>query len=337
MTRSKIIISVLLAASVAAVLPPPLAEAMTLSPPMFDFTVNPGDVIKDVIRIYNEDPFPLVLSPREFNFTAKQGDETEGAPEFYPEDEVRNGHELAPWLTVDAPTTFTLQPSERYNIPITIVVPPDAAPGGYFGAVNFGTVGGEKEGEGPQIGVIASTTTLFFLRVNGDVKESLDIAEFRADKPKYASLPVDFSVRVQNGGNVHLRPTGNIFIKDMFGRQVASLPVNPDFRTVLPGSARRFDASWFRRRLPSGTSEYAAQWRNFAIGKYQAQLVLSFGGRNSFQTATVEFWVFPWMVLLTLAGVLVLAWLLVRFGLRGYEQRVIRRYEERMKKANKNN
>jgi hypothetical protein len=52
------------------------AHAMTISPPDFNITVNPGDVIRDVLHVYNEDPFPVTLKPSLLNFTFSPGDET---------------------------------------------------------------------------------------------------------------------------------------------------------------------------------------------------------------------------------------------------------------------
>lgn len=302
-------------------------HAMTISPPNFDFTVNPGDEIRDVLRVHNEDPFAIELKPSLFNFTFKAGDETEGIPDFYPADETRNGHELATWITFESEAAFTLAPQERANIPFTIKIPEDAQPGGHYGAIHLGTVQEEKEGTQPEIGILASTSALIFLRVNGDVRDTLEIRDFSADKSTYGSLPATFAVRTENSGSTHLRPTGNIFITDTFGRQVASLQVNAEFRSVLPGSVRRFETDWFRKRLPPGTSEYAQQWRNFAFGRYTATLVLNYGAQNQLITAATDFWVFPWMVILTVLAAFVAVILTFRYGIAGYNTMVIRRYE----------
>src|SRR5262245_26654684 len=80
----------------------PSASALTVSPPTYSYTLNPGDPVRDVIKLYNESGETITLYPEVFNFTSKEGDETTGTPEFYPADEIRNGHELAPWITMSA-------------------------------------------------------------------------------------------------------------------------------------------------------------------------------------------------------------------------------------------
>lgn len=309
-------------------------HAMTISPPNFDFTVNPGDEIRDVLRVYNEDPFSLELKPSLYNFTFKQGDETSGIPEFYPTGEVRNGHELAPWMTFESDAAFTIAPQERVNIPFTIKIPKDAQPGGHFAAIHLGTVQLEEEGKQPEIGILAATSALIFVRVNGDVRDELSIRDFTADKSTYGHLPAEFTVRAENTGSTHLRPTGNVFITDTFGRQVASLQVNAEFRSVLPGSVRRFETTWVRKRMPPGTSEYVQQWRNFAFGKYTATLVLNYGAQNQLVSAATDFWVFPWMAIVTMLALLIALIVGIRVGVAGYNRMIISRYE-RLKKQQK--
>jgi hypothetical protein len=311
------------------------AEAMTLFPPSFDFTVNPGDTIKDVLRVFNEDPFPITLQPQPYNFTFVAGDETEGTPDFYPAGEVRDGHELAPWIEIEDVGPMVIAPNERVNIPFTIQVPKDAVPGGHFGAVHMATVATDQPVDRPQVGIKAATAVLIFVRVNGERLDALSVEQFSGEKTRYDRLPVDFTVRVSNTGSTHLRPTGNVFITDMLGRQVASIQVNPAFRSVLPGSARRFVETWQKRRLPDDTSEFVKQWRNFAFGKYKATLILNYGPDNNLLSAEYTFWVVPWMALLAYAGGIVLILLVVGYGFRGYNRLVIRRYEA-MKRRQQN-
>lgn len=317
------------ALALAFFLAPKPTHAMTISPPVSDFTVNPGDVIQDVIHVYNEDPFPLTLRPTIYNFTFKEGDEFSGTPDFYAVDEVRNGHELAPWISIDHNETFVLQPQERINIPFVITVPKDATPGGHFGAIHIGLAPTEKEGDEPAVGILASTSSLVFIRVSGDLRDELQLMQFGDNLGAYSHLPVQMPIRFQNTGTTHLRPTGNVLITDMWGKQVASLLVNPgpDYKSILPGMARRFDVSWSRRKLPSGTSEFMQQIKNFAFGPYTATMLVNYSPENRIVTGTYRFWVIPWMALGAIAALIVLGILLLTFGARGYNRMVIRRYE----------
>jgi len=220
-----------------------------------------------------------------------------------------------------------------------IRVPEDAQPGSHFGAIQIMASKPDEIAplEDSGISIERGTSILVFVRVNGDVRDELAVTDF-ATEPRYARLPVDFAIRVKNSGTTHQRPTGNVIIKDMLGRQVASLQINPgpQYRSVLPGSTRRFDVAWIKRRLPEGASEYERQIKNFAFGKYTATMLLNYGTPTEQKviTSVTEFWVLPWMALATYAVILIAAVLILAAGVRAYNRSLIRRYEA-MKKQGK--
>lgn len=329
------ILRVLAAAAFALLLVPRASHAMTISPPVLDFTLNPGDTVSDVVQVYNDEELPFKITPQVVNFYQKEGDETSGSPVFYPADQVKDGFELAPWIVLKA-EGLVVAPHERVNFPIDIRVPKDAQPGSHFGAVQI-LAGNPGETPDASVAIDRGASVLIFVRVSGDARDELSVTRFSGDKAAYPHLPVDFHIRLDNTGTTHLRPTGDVFVKDMFGRQVAAVPVNPgplDYKTVLPGTARRFDVDWVRRKLPENTSEYWQQLKNFGFGKYEATLVLDYGPDNRILTAAWSFWVLPWLAIATAVGGALLLLLLIGFGLRGYNRLVIRRYEAKKKQQN---
>ncbi len=48
----------------------------------------------------------------------------------------------------------------------------------------------------------------------------------------------------KNLGNIHLKPKGDIVIRNWSGNQTNALPFNEGGGNVLPGSKRRFENSW---------------------------------------------------------------------------------------------
>jgi len=316
----------------AVLLLPRGASALTVSPPYFDFALNPGDTVLDVIKVYNEsDAETVTYYPVLLNFTA---DEAEGgSPEFYPADEDPMGTALAPWITVTDTGPITLGPKERANIQFAINIPTDRVqPGGHYGALLLSNE--PPDPEGGTVGIASQVGVLILLRVSGEVREVGRIAEFGFRDPQvwYNYLPVDFFLRFENAGNTHLRPTGNLFIENWYGRQVAALKVNESFGSVLPNSIRRFTFGWQNFDLDKGVSELLKEWRNFALGKYKATLVLNYGFSNSVITDERVFYVWPWR-LMTVFGVGVIAALILLTLLKhAYDISVIRSYEKRQKK-----
>ncbi|MFA6604267.1 MAG: hypothetical protein WCT10_05560 [Patescibacteria group bacterium] len=321
----KKILGSLFALAIAAMLWPSGASAITISPIFVDYSLDPGDTVMDVLKAYNENPFPITLYPVVDNFTS--GDE-EGSPVFYDADEDPYGTALATWVKMDSTEPFTLQPGDRVNLPFSINVPVNAQPGGHFGAIILSTQPPEISGEG--VGVAAQIGMLIFVDVSGEAKETASIAEFGFKNPRvwYNYLPVNFFLRFENSGNTHLRPTGNLFIKDMFGRQVASIPVNSDFRSVLPSSIRKFEFGWRRAAGDSGSSELLKEWNNFAFGKYEAMLVLNYGKQNKIVTDTREFYVWPWRILCIAGGIILLLILLFIGAMKLYKRSIIKKYQK---------
>lgn len=304
------------------------AHALTLSPPSYDFTVDPGNVVKDVLRIYNEGTLPLTVEPELYNFTFQE--EIQGNPDFYPENDVRNGHELAPWIRISR-ERFVIEPGQNYNFEYEIAVPEDGEPGGHFGAIHMKVlkIGDQAVDAGSQVNILGSTSSLILVRVTGAVQDKLEINYFSAEKTFFTHLPVDLRLRVLNRGNTHLRPVGNVFIQNMFGKQVASIEVNPGpmHKAVLPASGRRFDVSWYKTHVDENASELTKEMRNFAFGKYTALVSLNYGPGNEVISSSFEFWVVPWQFLLILLAVLIAVLIVLKYAIRGYNRMVIRRYE----------
>ncbi|MFH2136533.1 MAG: hypothetical protein ABII19_02795 [Patescibacteria group bacterium] len=303
-------------------LAPMTASALTISPPLMEFDGRPGDSIVDVVKVSNETDEPLVLTSSVRNFKAM--DET-GTPEFASDTESTG---LASWIQVSE-KTVTLAVGERKSILFTINVPGDAEPGGHFAGILWSTGGAPAE-DGPAVGVVAETGTLVLVRIAGEIQETGQLVEFSTDKTRYSYLPVDFNVRFENTGNVHVKPAGEVQIRNMWGRKVASLAVNDNLNSVLPDSIRKFDAAWQKSEMPSGASEWQKERENFAWGKYTATVILNYGVDNRVVTAEKSFWVFPWLVTLFYLVSVVIVVLLLTSGVKKYNKWLLKKYGKKV-------
>jgi hypothetical protein len=304
----------------AGLLFPGAASALTFSPPTFDFSANPGDVIADAIRLHNEGSEAVTLKVEAVNFTSQRGDETSGVPEFYPASEIRDGRGLAPWISFVNPE-LSIKPGERGSVFFEIKVPSDAGPGSYFGAAVVTSLA-PSAGEG--VGVIGNTAILIMLKVNGDATEEARLTSFSARPKLAASLPATFEARIENAGTTHLRPYGDVRIRNAFGKIVAVVPINRlEYKSVLPGGARRYQADWAKAELSEDASMWERQVRNFAFGRYTAELEMEYGLRKEKLAAAATFWVVPWLPLLAAAAALAALAAAIAGFLRWYRKRVI--------------
>jgi len=226
------------------------------------------------------------------------------------------GDEKGPYsirdLIIPEVNEFSLEPGEKIVIPVTVTIPLDAEPQGYYGAlivsnepeiINNDNV---KDTEG-QARLISRIGSLFFLRINGEGKEGGNIENFKVigpAKPFYESRPSGFEISFKNTGNVHLVPHGKIVIKNILGKDVGEINVDAYFS--LPDSIRYREVLW-----GAGTG----------LGRYTANLSLFPGYGNENQEASVSFWIIPWKILAaTFVGLVILIsliyYILTRFELK---------------------
>ncbi len=208
---------------------------------------------------------------------------------------------------------FTLTFGERAAIPVTITIPKNASPGGYYAAVlvsNKPTVMSQAEASGAAgtTRIISRLGTLFFIRVNGPANPSGALQGFRINAPTnqaiYNSGPFTFEILFNNTGNLYLTPYGMVTIKNFFGETVATIPVDAYYS--LPQSLRYRDVTWNSPAL---------------FGRYTATLSLNRGYGTFTDTETIAFWVIPWKFLLIAFIVLFIVVLGVIVFIRRFEIR----------------
>ena len=302
-----------------------VAHALTLTPIRLEIYGDRGKVVTDQMTLINEGATTQTFYSSYANFEAEG--ET-GAPNF-----VTAADGLGTWMQV--PASLTLAPRESKTIPVTITIPLNADPGGHFAAIFWGTTPSATAPGSVAIG--AKTGMLVLLTVNGAVNEKGGIIEFgTTDKQTfYTSLPISFYYRFQNSGGDRIKPTGDIAFKDMVGLTGAKINGNPVEGNILPNSIRKIEAVWQGRGGPTPPAirgnfftQALYEWNNFAFGRYNAELKLTYGAGNQVAAASFVFWVFPWQLSIFLVVLLLLIFFVIRAGIKHYNHWVIGKAEE---------
>lgn len=285
-------------------------------PPQNDFLIepgkteifaNPGDTITKSISITSR-----IDKTTKFKLTTEDmvGTNEASSPVKLLGDEV--GPYSVKNLIEPEITEFSLDLGEKITIPIKVTIPSDAEPRGYYGALivsNEPEILGEgqsKDTEG-KARLISRIGSLFFLRINGEGKESGSLEDFKIIGPNktfYENRPSGFEISFKNTGNVHLVPHGLITIKNILGKTVSEIPVDAYFS--LPDSIRFREVLW-----SAGTG----------LGRYTANLSLYPGYGNENQDAKLSFWIIPWKILaITFVGLIIfislIYYILTRFELK---------------------
>lgn len=214
----------------------------------------------------------------------------------------RGPHSVRDYLSFTE-TQFVLPHARRARVPVTVSVPADAEPGGYYGSVLLTTTSNRTDldngmGARGAAAVVSRIGVLFFITVPGDVEKdgALESFSLRGDQQFFLKGPIAFQMLFRNSGNVHLNPFGQIEIRNILGRTVDRVVVEPWF--ALPDSLRLREVIWEQNGL---------------IGRYTAVASVNRGYDGIVETAEVTFWVVPVVPIALAFGGIFLVVLLVWF------------------------
>jgi hypothetical protein len=316
----------LIALLILALFTPPLSAAssteqpfnLITSPLPISLSGPPGSTLTTDIRIKNGSTYPEKLKVTLMKFSA-YGEE--GKPAIQ---DRGPGDDYFDWVSFSS-QTFDAPPNVWQTVHVTIQLPKTAAFGYYYAAAFSKAEAPAKAGARQNV-LLGSTAVLMLVEAKvPNAKRTATVAGFSADKRVYEFLPASFKVRIHNGGNVHLVPTGNIFIS-RGKKTIATLGVNQARGNVLPNSNRVFTADW-QDGFPVYTAKEAggkvvldnnnqsvkdlkwdfAKAAKLKFGRYTARLTMAYdnGKQDVPLEAVVSFWVIPWR-LLAAGGLIVL-------------------------------
>jgi hypothetical protein len=308
------------------------AHAITLSPVRIEVSGDPGSVLRPNVKILNEEDVDITLYKSAEGF---EGEGETGTPKL-------NGltEGLPSWISTEG--QVEIMAGQVSEIPVAIAIPSGTEPGGYYGALCWNSNPPGLTDPGVAIG--SKICSIVLVNVNGPVKEGGGILDYFLTKQKkyYNALPVSFTYRFQNSGNALVKPEGEIVIKNIFGIKAKTLNANNVEGNVLPrGGIRKYEVVWSKDASDfkeiegiKGFFNIAKyQWDNFALGRFTAQLDLSFGTKDkATESKKLSFWVIPWQLLLLAIVVLILIFNIFKKIFRSYNNWIIEQAEIAIKK-----
>ena len=278
-----------------------------LTPAKTEIWVNPGEVVKKELVIINRTGETSGFKVEIEDFRGSRD----------PEQTVvllgkeKGPYSLKDWIKPDI-ADFDLKQGEMMSLGIEVTVPTDVEPGGHYGAIiisaqpSGGTAETEKGKVKGGVKIESRIGSLFFVRVRGDVKEDGVLKDFSlAGGKKFLEKgPINFEILYENNGSIHLVPYGILEIRNILGKKIDEIEIEPYF--AMPDSLRLREVKWER---------------SFLCGRYTALLSLNRGYKDIIDQKSLSFWVIPWKILLVVLIVLVLViwffiWALGHFEVR---------------------
>lgn len=303
-------------AALVAALVPSLAiaqapiQGLEVAPFLIELDVAKGGTIGSHVDLTNRTNSPLVITTTPRDFLPGE----DGQPQFIPDPQTNDPtFSLSSWVKLSSPSQFTINPGQLVTVNFSVNPPKDAEQGTHYGALLFSYSGKLSEGSVSEVQQSVGTILLVYYgqsRENGEVHSKAD------RKILWSPDKVTFSERFNNTGNVHVKPKGEVKVRNMFGQIVSTPQVNRDAANVLPKSERTFVTTWY----PS----------SFAFGRYTAETVLTYGRGKLEAKDKVVIWVLPWYIdIVVIAFIIFILWIIFH-GRHLHKRRVIRRHLERI-------
>ncbi len=281
---------------------------LTTSPLPINLATDPGSTVTTDLRIKNSGTQTERLQVGLLKFGAN---DNTGQPRLA---DREAGDDYFDWVSFSE-DVFTAEPNVWHTITMTIKVPPEGALGYYY-AVTFQRAADAQAEEGAALH--GGTAILVLLEVRSpNALRKVEMLEFNSAKSVYEFLPAEFTVTLKNSGNIHLIPSGSIFITKG-DQQLAVLDINQSRGNTLPNSTRIFSASWsdgFPRyeeveedgkmvKNDDGTPKRTLKWNladagKLRFGKYKATALIVYddGQKDVPIEAALTFWVIPWRII----------------------------------------
>ncbi|KAB8178753.1 DUF916 domain-containing protein [Microbispora catharanthi] len=191
----------------------------------YSYTLDPGGRIEDGLVVANHGTTPLHLSVYAADaFTTRQG-----RLDLLGQDATSTG--VGAWVHPDRPDV-TVRPGESAEVPFTVTLPDDAAPGEYMGGIvaapaPTGAADGRRRG------------IRIRLRVGGELKPSLSVEDLRV---RYSGTPnplgtgdATVTYTIRNGGDSVLTARQAVSLSGPFGHWGARAGRIDDSPRLLPG------------------------------------------------------------------------------------------------------
>lgn len=267
------IIGILLALSCRV----PAVSAAMMTPDSVTLEILPGNRANQTITLENDSEFvetyALELVGVEFGESADDVMFTELSSEE------------SSWVSLSV-GAVRLDPGQSQSFEVRMAVPAEAQSQPFPLAIIATKVTDASVG----VGVTSALASLLFLQVGQDLQADLAIDSFAAVPKNTHVSPVRFAALVQNTGAGLSEPEVGLQITNVWGREIAVVPMNPAGRRVPGYTNRVFSATW-----------QAGDWR---IGPYTATVYVFPDETAKVLTESTRVVLFPWQMLCILAVIM---------------------------------
>lgn len=264
------------------------AHAVGVAPAIVDVQLSPGQVVEQTITVVNTDDASRTFQLKTENFTP--GEEP-GVPVF-----DGGAHDDFPsWVSFSS-SVLSLEPYEVRDVSVKFSVPRGSIPGDYYGVIFVKSL--------VEADAAARTALLVFMTVEGSAEYGMEIVSMDMTDRLDSMVRGKAELRVQNSGNVYIKPSGDLVIDPVVGGS-KRMSVNPEDLRIMPKQSRAWSVDWGEYENHGFFTSLIGEFKSFALGpvKVTAEVEVHEGITD---LRSIWYWVFPWRTTIVLLGFIIL-------------------------------
>ncbi len=231
--------------------------------------LSPGEKKQVQVKVENNSQLDLQIESQVVDFIVDQ----DGTTPIPVTEEQDNRWSLASWITL-APASNFLKAGGSATVNVLIEVPEDALPGGRYAMVLHSPDVGRVEDQ-TGAGIAQRAGTLIYVIIDGPINESAYVSLFKT--PGFLEKgPVPMEIQIKNESDIHIAPTPQIKIFNLFGQEIDSLKL--DQKNIFPLTERDFSNVWEKK---------------WGFGPYTLRLEAAYGFQGQIASAEAVIWLIP--------------------------------------------
>jgi len=277
------------------------ASGLSISPLRQDLSLSPGQAGALDITLKNITGGPVIARAKVQDF---ESDGTSGNPKIISNPNQVSSASIRNFLV--GLGNIPLAKGQQTTFAIPVQAPPTAAPGAYYGLVEYQAIpvnsSGVPTGNSNVVALSAAVSQLVFITVPGRVSDhaQLNAVYIYGDQAGtnagifFTHPPKMVGVALQNIGNAFVTPFGNVTVQNTEGKSVYSYELNGGITRgiMLPNSTRIFKNQVQHITRP---------------GRYTVAVSASYGNGSVILVGKKSFWYIPiWLLIIFVVIILAL-------------------------------
>ncbi|MDD3474496.1 MAG: hypothetical protein PHP08_01165 [Candidatus Dojkabacteria bacterium] len=268
------------------------------------FQLEPGQIYYDNFTVWNLETSTITYYVKVSSF--RQIQNQPGSAIFLSEeDDENNPYSASTWVSVEK-DMLELVPNKNVTVEYTITVPKELAPGEYTAEIYFLSENPEEQDATATYTVLGSGIPIL-ITIGDDYAESAEILNFYStkkvyEKPNFTTL----ITRIQNLGDTHITPKGDIVLTNMFNQEVGRISFNETDQSILRDNTGTYESNWdLEKYINDGA---------IAIGPITAEAIILYRRNNpgfSVLDVTTTFWIIPWKLIILILTVIIVIYVIL--------------------------